>query len=1133
VTAPLFSIVIPTRNRAALLRHALRSALEQQFDDFEVVVGANNCTDETSDAVAEIGDDRVQYFETGAALTMPDNWELAWTKARGRYVIYLPDDDALVPSALRTIAENGLDDSPPVISWEDAPYYYPDWHDPRLQNQLLLFHFGNQLVEEVPADVYRTQCARFEFAWSSPLPKLLNCAADRAFFDSWRQRLGRLFVPIAPDYSFAWISAHVCESIRVIHRPLNVRGISDHSIGSNAGLGSAGDAFFKEFGDFDFFSDAPVNVPISLNHLAATFSRASRQLTKQGIAATTIDRPAFFMAAARQLKEEALILPKWPQYAADLTRAATSVSQELAAEVEAVLQQTVPARELETIPELRRRTGTMALANPTSFDSAAAAHLSDADCARCVLGLQPGVLPAADWSYMYLIGDELRTRDPYGMSTRVDHYYDLLARCRDKRERATTINESYSYQQTTEYQLLTTLLMRLDNKSVVDVGAELGSFVAAALHAGASNIVAVEPHPTNVAALREQFGTTPSVSILDIALGARNGPATLYVAEDKTGEKSHAYHSLVAFGETPTIRRIGEIQVQCQTLESLVQAGTVPQELGALKIDAERSDFDIVRGMGSLRPDVVMLEFWDDLEQTVGKSPYRLRDVADWMSERGYANFAVVKRSDEFETIQINDADTRTGDWGNVIFVNDKVWPALCEVIYSAAGGAQRRLIDKAKMFADEARNRISVIEQQQQRIQTLEDEPTPSEALESDTLSGVSLARTVDPLLATQNGNPGDAVLKLMLDQVETLHEIRTHLIETKTTYERAREEMETEFRNRLQLLELRRTEAEAASAARLAVIQEQQRALEHYRYWWWAERLRRSWSPKLGVLYQYAPRTIDIPARYLRLPSMKAVPPTISIVTPTLNQGVFIERTIRSVLDQQYPDLEYIVQDALSSDETPRVLERYADILAHVDSSKDSGFADGINKGFAHATGQIMAYLNSDDILLPGTLHYVAAFLVSHPDVDVVYGHRVVIDEYDAEVGRWVLPEHDNHVLSWADYVPQETMFWRRRIWDQTGGAIDESFRFAIDWDLLLRFRDAGARIARLPRFLGAFRVHPHQKTSSDMDEIGSREMALLRERSHGRTVTSAEIGAALRPYLRKHIAYHKLYRLGLLRY
>jgi hypothetical protein len=108
-------------------------------------------------------------------------------------------------------------------------------------------------------------------------------------------------------------------------------------------------------------------------------------------------------------------------------------------------------------------------------------------------------------------------------------------------------------------------------------------------------------------------------------------------------------------------------------------------------------------------------------------------------------------------------------------------------------------------------------------------------------------------------------------------------------------------------------------------------------------------------------------------------------------------------------------------------------------------------LNWGFRRITGEIMAYLNSDDLLIPGALHHVAEYFHRHPEVDI--DHDPV----------WVLPPHDNDVLSWADYVPQETLFWRRRIWDKIGGAFDESFDFALDWDLLLRFRDVGARLVR----------------------------------------------------------------------
>jgi len=257
------------------------------------------------------------------------------------------------------------------------------------------------------------------------------------------------------------------------------------------------------------------------------------------------------------------------------------------------------------------------------------------------------------------------------------------------------------------------------------------------------------------------------------------------------------------------------------------------------------------------------------------------------------------------------------------------------------------------------------------------------------------------------------------------------------------------------------------------------------------------------------------------------------ISIVTPTLNSAQFLERTVRSVMDQGYEGLEYIVQDGGSTDGTLGLLEPYRARIASVETRKDNGQTDALNAGFRRSTGEILAYLNSDDLLLPGTLHYVAQFLARHPDVDAVYGHRIIIDEYDEEIGRWVLPPHDDHILDWADYVPQETLFWRRGIWERIGSQLDESFQFAMDWDLLLRFREAGARFVRAPRFLGAFRVHPAQKTSAQLSGLGAEEMARLRQRVHGRPVSNEMVYRHIRPYFRRHLIYHHLYRLGLLRY
>lgn len=289
---------------------------------------------------------------------------------------------------------------------------------------------------------------------------------------------------------------------------------------------------------------------------------------------------------------------------------------------------------------------------------------------------------------------------------------------------------------------------------------------------------------------------------------------------------------------------------------------------------------------------------------------------------------------------------------------------------------------------------------------------------------------------------------------------------------------------------------------------------------------RLRELTRPRLGVLRHHPPVPLRVPASYFNA-SVPRPAPTISIVTPSFRQGHFLERTLYSVLNQRYPALEYVVQDGGSTDDSVDILRRYESSLTRWISEPDHGQGDAINRGFAHSSGEIMAYLNSDDLLLPGALAYVASYFAAHPEVDVVYGHRVMIDEHDRQIGSWVLPRHDNDELALLDFVPQETLFWRRTAWDAAGGRIDPSLSFAIDWDLLLRLRDNGARMVRLPRFLGAFRVHDEQKTLTWLDQC-EIECNALRQRTHGRAVAHEEALARATPYMRRHVPYHLWHRL-----
>jgi len=285
----------------------------------------------------------------------------------------------------------------------------------------------------------------------------------------------------------------------------------------------------------------------------------------------------------------------------------------------------------------------------------------------------------------------------------------------------------------------------------------------------------------------------------------------------------------------------------------------------------------------------------------------------------------------------------------------------------------------------------------------------------------------------------------------------------------------------------------------------------------------------PPMWTFEQHPPRPLDMSA-FSPPPSLPADVPRIAIVTPSFNHARYLSATIDSILGQNYPNLHYHVQDGASVDGTLELLQGRGDSISWR-SKPDEGQAHAINIGFADVDCDIMAYLNSDDMLLPGTLAYVANFFLARPEIDIAYGHRVFIDREGLEVGRAVLPAHHDETLRYADYIPQETMFWRRRVW-QALGQLDQDFHYALDWDFILRAQAAGFRFERLPRFLACFRVHDEQKTAATY-AVGVKEMQVLRGRHLGFAPTQIEIRRAIMPYVARQFVYHLAYRSGLLRY
>jgi glycosyltransferase involved in cell wall biosynthesis len=251
----------------------------------------------------------------------------------------------------------------------------------------------------------------------------------------------------------------------------------------------------------------------------------------------------------------------------------------------------------------------------------------------------------------------------------------------------------------------------------------------------------------------------------------------------------------------------------------------------------------------------------------------------------------------------------------------------------------------------------------------------------------------------------------------------------------------------------------------------------------------------------------------------------PLVSVVTPSLNQGRYVEETIRSVADQDYPRVEHIVVDGGSTDGTLEILGRYPQV--RWTSEPDEGQADAIAKGFRHAKGAILAWLNSDDLYLPGAIAAAVEALSREP-CGLVYGGWRQIDEHgatlkDVPAKPWDYPM----LLEQANFVPQPSSFFTREAYETVGG-IDTRYRYAMDHDLWLRI---GARfeVCPLDRLLAAFRYHPESKSVAESDAF-AWEVVQTSRRNGGRRLSPYYLDYYL-PRRRPHV-YRALLATRLLR-
>lgn len=220
-----------------------------------------------------------------------------------------------------------------------------------------------------------------------------------------------------------------------------------------------------------------------------------------------------------------------------------------------------------------------------------------------------------------------------------------------------------------------------------------------------------------------------------------------------------------------------------------------------------------------------------------------------------------------------------------------------------------------------------------------------------------------------------------------------------------------------------------------------------------------------------------------------------SISIITPSYNQGKFIERTLLSVLDQNIPGLEYIVFDGCSQDETLAMLRCYENRLRW-SSEPDHGQAHAVNKGIAASQGEIIGWLNSDDIYYPGALAKVQQYLSENRSIDVVYGDAFHIDVDDNQIERYYTEPWDFERFLSVCFLCQPAVFFRRRLVAQFG-PLDESLQFCMDYEFWLRLAKNGARFAYLPELLAGSRMYTQNKTLSQRLSVHTEINDMLKKK------------------------------------
>ena len=675
MSRPRFSVVVPTRNAEKTLGLTLRTCLEQEFEDYEILVSDNSATSATEELIASLDSPRIRRVRPERTLSMQENWEFAVEQATGEFILVLGSDDGLMLHCLKEADRllRMLDTK--LLRWDSVCYNWPDVpaQDVLSPNTLLIplkqtdFYHPIRWRDSRQA-MLEAANSRISYA---ELPTVYSSAVHRSLLDSLRQRTGRVFHSDCPDVYSGFALAHLVQRYCTLDAPLSINGLSAVSNG-------VATIFLK-----------------NRSPIAEDFNTLNQtHMTGRDWPGWIPDLPLLSMCSAHSFQSaKAALFPEDQGLVVDRRLLVQNAMREYRAGDEA---------EWQALRHLVRQTLSDDLGLQRWFDE----EYATKSLATCPPAPAPE-MKRYGGPYMQLDASEFGVsnvweaallcekllgykRDGLNAHVKPSHSSPASGMVASGPPSIAAPREGL-YQQETEVTILKILAARLKCRTFIDVGAEKGSFAAMFFDLGFEGTL-FEPFAEHLPVLQKLVAGNGS-RVFPYAIDATDHEGRLHIATDETGRPLEYFHSLQASPSAANFRHDAGVMVTCRSLDSLAEEGAIASEVGLVKIDTEGNDLKVIEGMGRLRAEVLMCEFvtpslYPDWERSF---PEGLTAAAKAL---GYEHCIAVSRFDEHEVVEMDPAHFVNGQWGNLIFTSAEILHAAHAELNELLQLAHRRHVE-------------------------------------------------------------------------------------------------------------------------------------------------------------------------------------------------------------------------------------------------------------------------------------------------------------------------------------------------------------------------------------------------------------------------------------------------------